>query len=130
MRSKLKKDVARFFDEFTEAFKSFDGSVIAERYFPSYIAMHADGKPECFTSTEEVAAYFQRYLDEYYSQGCRSCGYKALEVVPVGQGCALATVSWELYDAKGATLSEWRESYNLAYRDERLLVFASIDHAG
>lgn len=129
MEIDLLKDTAKFFGDFVEAFSTFDGAVIAERYFSSYIALHTDGNLECFNSSAEIAEYFQRYLDEYHRNGCRSCGYKEIETVPIGKSCVLATVTWELYSSTGAIISTWRESYNLSYAGERLMVFASIDHA-
>jgi hypothetical protein len=125
----LQVDTINFFDEFVTAFATFDGKVVAQRYFSNFIAVHTDGTLEHFKSVSEIAGYFQKYLDEYYASGCRTCTYKALECVPVGQACALATVTWELYNSAGDVVSSWRESYNLSYSESRLRVFASIDHA-
>jgi hypothetical protein len=130
MTSDPRTDVTQIFNSFVEAFSPFDGAVIAQRYFPTCIAVHADGALDSFTSSADVARYFQQFLDEYYADGCRSCGYHALEVVPVGEACVLATVTWELFDGSGSLVSTWRESYNLARAPSGLQVFASMDHAG
>ncbi|MDM0115100.1 hypothetical protein QTI66_23325 [Variovorax sp. J22R133] len=124
----MQDEAAAFFDAFVEAFRSFDGGVIAQRYLSPYSALHADGSIDCFASGADTARYFQRVVDGYHDQGCRSCRYRDLEVVPIGTQCALATVTWDLCRDDGSVLSTWRESYNLARVSRALRVFASIDH--
>jgi hypothetical protein len=68
-------------------------------------------------------------VDGYRVKGCRSCRYSELEVFPLGQECAVATVTWELLAEDGSVLEVWRESYNLCLVEGRFLVFASTDHA-
>lgn len=118
-----------FFDDFVEAFRSFDGQIIAQRYLSPYLAFHAPGACDVFMSAAETAAYFQRILDGYHAQGCRSCRYGDLVVVPLGRDSVLATVTWELLAADQSVVVAWRESYNLCRVDNRLMVFASTDHA-
>lgn len=119
-----------FFNDFVDAFRSFDGEVIAQRYLTPYLASHVGKPSDCFTTQSAIAEYFQGIVDEYHQKGCRSCRYEELEVVPLGEASVLATVSWELLHEDGRVLSRWRESYNLARDGEGLKVFCSIDHAG
>ena len=118
-----------FFDEFVAAFTSFDGALIAQRYRVPFMAMHADGRIDCLNSAAEIAQYLQGFLDHYQAAGACACGYQALEVVEVGAGCVLATLTWQLFDHQGALVSTWRESYNLSCADEDMHIFVSIDHA-
>jgi hypothetical protein len=118
----------KFFDEFVEAFRSFDGATIALRYLSPYLAFHTHGSAEVFLSSTDTAAYFQRIVDEYHAKGCRSCRYDALEVFPLGPDCAVATVTWELLAEDLSVLGAWRESYNLCLVEGRFLVFTSTDH--
>lgn len=126
--SELRKEAVTFFDEFVNAFHTFDGSEIARRYRAPYVALHADGSIDCFTTDEGIASYFQTIVDEYHRDGCRSCRYKDLDAVAVGAQCVLGTVTWELTGDNGDVLSAWRESYNLACSAEGLRIFASVDH--
>lgn len=121
---------ARFFDEFVDAFRTFDGNVVAQRYSSPYLAAHVDETLDCFTNHSEIARYFQGVLDDYHARGCRSCRYADLEVVPLGEAGVLGTVTWELLHEDGSVLSRWRESYNMARSGEGLKVFCSVDHAG
>ena len=129
MIGKADQKVIDFFDEFVGAFKSFDGSIVAQRYFQPFTAIHADETVQCMFTSSETASYFQGFLDDYYASGCRSCSYKDLEVVPIGATSVLATVTWELYDDDLRIVSSWRESYIIANLNKKLLVISSIDHA-
>jgi hypothetical protein len=130
MEDGVRTAVARFFDEFVDAFRTFDGEVIARRYLSPYLAAHVDGTFDCFTAQTGVARYFQKVVDAYHAQGCRSCRYSDLEVAPLGEACVLGTVTWELLHENGSILSRWRESYNLVRHGVELKVFCSVDHAG
>jgi hypothetical protein len=80
--AELEDRARHFFDEFVEAFASFSGARIAERYNAPYLAFHAHGRSEVFSSRQEIADYFQRVVDDYHAKGVRSCSFKNLEVVP------------------------------------------------
>lgn len=130
MDDSLRGAVARFFDEFVEAFATFDGDLIAQRYRSPYVALHVDGATDCFTSHADIGRYFQKVVNDYHAKGCHSCRYKDLEVVPLGKASALGTVTWELINEDGSLLSSWRESYTLYRVAESMKVVASVDHAG
>jgi hypothetical protein len=125
----LRDAATAFFDEFVEAFSTFDGNEIARRYLSPYSALHADGSIDCLTSHADIAKYFQRIVDSYYREECRSCRYKDLQVVSIGGRSALVTVAWELLRDDDSVLKGWRESYNLVRVGDELRVFASVDHA-
>ena len=118
-----------FFDTFVEAFASFDGAVVAERYLAPYMAFHAVDSVQVFLSTAEIAAYFQQVLDGYRAGGCRACRWTEMTVVPLGRACAVATVTWKLLAEDRREIGAWRESYNLCQVEGRFKVFASTDHA-
>lgn len=124
----LRSEAITFFDAFAAAFLSFKGSHIAERYVVPYLALQTDGSIQCFAEHADVGQYFQSVVDAYYAQGCRSCRYKDLEVLPLGNQCALGTVTWDLLREDGSVLTSWRESYNLLRAPDGLRIFASVDH--
>ena len=124
----LRSAMTAFFDAFVVAFRTFDGAEIARRYQAPYVALHDDGSIDSFATATEIAEYFQAVVDEYHGRGCRSCGWRDLEVVPVGRQSALATVTWDLLGDDGKVLASWRESYNLMDVDGVPRIFASVDH--
>lgn len=122
-------DAVAFFDEFVEAFSTFDGLVVAQRYHQPFIALHSDETAETMQNHSETAEYFQKYLDSYHADGCRSCGFEELEVIQINQSSILATVTWKLYDSKKALVTSWRESYTIAFINSKMQVLTSVDHA-
>lgn len=126
---RLETYAQKFFDEFVEAFCTFDGTAIGELYLVPYLAFHTHRSADVFLSSADTAAYFQCMVNGYRAKGCRSCRYYGLGVIPLGQECALATVSWELLAEDLSILVAWRESYNLCLVEDRFHVFASTDHS-
>lgn len=122
-------DIRHFFDAFVAAFAEFDGALVAQRYAVPCIAVDAQGVVRAFHTAQEVGGYFQAVLTAYHGQGCRSCRFSDLQVVPMGTLSALASVSWELLRADGSVASGWRESYHLLRTGQGWRVVASTDHA-
>ena len=128
LHEKYDYPVHAFFETFVEAFRSFNGNTIAERYLAPYLAFHTNESAQVFMSRAEIGSYFQSVVDEYYAKGCRSCRYKDLAILPLGKDCALGTVTWELLTEELSVVGAWRESYNLCLVEGRFMVFASTDH--
>lgn len=126
----LQTEVAAFFDAFVQAFRSFDGKKIAERYAAPYLALNAEGVLTLLPTQADIASYFQTVLDNYLAQGCRSCRYLELEVLALGSQSSIGTVTWEMLDHDGKVLSSWRESYNFMRTENGLRIFSSTDHVG
>jgi hypothetical protein len=126
----LKTEVAAFFDAFVQAFPSFDGKKIAERYAAPYLALNGEGVLTLLPTQADIASYFQTVLDNYAAQGCRSCRYLELEVLAVGSKSGIGTVTWEMLGKDGKVLSSWRESYNFMRTENGLRIFSSTDHVG
>lgn len=123
-----KAEVTTFFDEFVEAFSTFSGAKVAERYQVPFLAVDATGAATAFSTTAEVARYFQTLLDDYSKQGCRSCRYTNLEFGSLGSASGLLTATWELLRGDGSAVLSWRESYVVVRKGARLVVCASVDH--
>ena len=119
--------VRRFFDDFDEAFTTFDGHVIADRYATPYLSCRSDGSAESFADGEAIGRYFQGILDRHRRGGVRSCRHRDLDVGTLGLHL-LGTVTWELLDARRAAIVVWRESYVLIRRNDALAVRTSVDH--
>lgn len=120
---------AAFFDNFVEAFATFQGASVADLFSHPYMAVDQAGKATILDSPANTAPYFQKYLDEYKASGSQTCRYHDLEVVSIGASSALVTVTWSLHDEAGLALDSWRESYCVSSASGRMLAYASIDHA-
>jgi hypothetical protein len=106
-------EVRGFFEEYTKAFDSIDGSRIAALYHMPTVTMRGDASIHCLQSREELARFFQGVADTYYKDGYRAGSFKNLQVVPIGGRSALATLDWELRRGDGSVIREWRQSYNV-----------------
>ena len=126
----LQADMSRFFDDFVEAFGTFDGARIATRYFVPGIALRGDGSIQSLESRAEVEHFFQAAVDSYHRDGCRGIQWRDLDVVPMGDRSALATVTWDLLREDRTVLRHWRQSYNLARVGAGWQIFASTYHVG
>ena len=126
----LQADISRFFDDFVEAFRTFDGARIATRYFVPGIALRGDGSIQSLESRTEVERFFQAAVDSYHRDGCRGIQWRDLDVVPMGDRSVLATVTWDLLREDRTVLRHWRQSYNLARVDPGWQIFASTYHVG
>jgi hypothetical protein len=126
----LRTDLAAFFDTFAQAFRSFDGNTIAQRYAAPYLALDTGGALKLLQTPADIAGYFQDVLDNYFAQGCRSCRYIELEVFAVGSQSATGSVTWELLGQDGKVITHWRESYNFMRTEHGWRIFSSTDHAG
>ncbi|MEH6565281.1 MAG: hypothetical protein V7756_08170 [Halopseudomonas sp.] len=122
--------VEAYFDDFVAAFASFDGERVAAKFSLPFMAKGPGEACRVFDSRAQVAAYFQSYLDGYRSQGCRTCRYSKLTIHQVGSECLLASVTWDLLDGAGASVSSWSESYMLGSASGEVLAFATVDHVG
>lgn len=128
--SDLGQAMARFFDEFVDAFRHFDGPLIAQRYLAPYSALHAGGAIDLLTTPADIGDYFERIVAGYHAEGCRACRYSDLAFVAVGSQSAFATVTWTLLRDDGQPVSDWRESYNLTRTAAGWRIVASMDHVG
>jgi hypothetical protein len=86
----LKREAAAFFDDFVEAFRSFDGAEIARRYATHYLARHDDGSTDCFGPR---LTWFRTF-----NESCRPT--TPTDAVPAG------TATWRSRRLVGNALSE------------------------
>jgi Pyridoxamine 5'-phosphate oxidase len=125
----LVHEASTYFDHFVEAFATFEGANVARLFTFPYFSVDSNGSRRVFSGFEETAHYFQEHLNNYSSSGSKSCRYNSLEVIPIGEDGALATVTWSLMDAAGNAINVWRESYCVLRNKGKMLAYASIDHA-
>ncbi len=123
------QDLHQFFQAFCQDFASFNGKKIAERYATPYISLNADGVLKLLASVDDIANYFQNYLNQYREQGCSDCRYYDLSFVLLGAHRVVVSVTWQLYNPQQQLVSTWRESYNLLKNSQGLFIYASTDHA-
>ncbi|GAA3965275.1 hypothetical protein [Allohahella marinimesophila] len=120
--------VLAYFDDFVEAFATFDGVRVAAKFGLPFMAKGQADSCALFKSYEALRAHFQVFLDDYKSKGCRECRYSDLDLRWLGADSVLATVNWSLLGGSEAPILGWTESYLLSFIESRPLAFATIDH--
>lgn len=128
MDEKREAAIRDFFEDFVAAFSSFDGDRVASKFSLPYLAKGPGDARSVFDSRSRLAEYFQSYLDDYHSQGCRECRYSNLAVNWLGSECAVASATWDLVNTSGASVTSWSESYMLSFAGGKALAFATVDH--
>lgn len=125
----MEGEIAAFFDDFNEAFATFDGHRVATKFSLPFLARSSDGSSKVFSHQEELTSYFHQFLDDYRARGCVSCRYQELQVTALGEAVALASVRWLLFNSAMTEVMGWRESYLLSIGSGAATAFATIDHA-
>ena len=112
MTKALEAELSAFLNQYNEAFAT-DGDQIAALYCIPTISMRVDGSIHGFQSRDEVARFFQGVIDTYRGEGAIGGSPHDLEVIPIGERSALATVTWKNLRADGSVARQWRQSYNV-----------------
>jgi len=120
--------ITEFFDDFVEAYRTFKGERVASKFCVPLLSVSEGKRSRAFTSQEEVAEYFQSFLDQYKANGYINCTYSDLRTESLGRESMIATVSWFLSDDQQKTTLSWRESYLLRMGGSRVVAYATIDH--
>lgn len=124
----MKENLIQFFDRFAQDFKSFDGEVIANRYFVPYTSISSDKSVSLYKELKDIELYFSAILADYKKQDVAYCTYNNFEFSAIGQKSALATMDWNMMQADGTLVTSWRESYVLILNNEKWEIVTSIDH--
>jgi hypothetical protein len=127
MPKALEGEISDFLNQYNEAWK-FDGDQIAKLYCVPTVTVRGDGSIHSFQSREEIARFFQGVLDTYRGEGAIGGTMQDLEVVPLGERSALATVTWQNLRADGSVAKQWRQSYNLLRFAEGWRILATTFH--
>jgi hypothetical protein len=121
-------EIRGFFEKYTKAFETFDGNRIAALYHIPAVTMRGDASIHCLQSREEVARFFQGVADTYFKEGAHSGPFTNLQVVPIGERSALATMDWEMRRGDGSLIRQWRQSYNVVRVGDKWQILVSTFH--
>ncbi|MFE8073475.1 hypothetical protein QQM79_20655 [Marinobacteraceae bacterium S3BR75-40.1] len=124
------KKIKEYFDDFVDAFATYDGDRVAGKFTVPYMVKGELGESKIFHSLPEVSQHFQKYLDEYKAKGCRKCQYSNLDVKWLGSESAIASVDWSLLDQADNPVISWSESYLLSVLGDKAQAYATVDHVG
>lgn len=124
----MKEELIRFFDKFAQDFGSFDGSIIANRYFAPYTAISAEKAVSFYKESKDIEQYFAALLTDYQHQNVEYCTYSDFEFSTIGKKAALATMDWNMMKKDGTVVTSWRESYVLILDNSKWKIVCAVDH--
>jgi ketosteroid isomerase-like protein len=123
----LASDLQAFFRQYAELFMAGDADAVAALYTAPAVAVRA-GKPVPLATRAAVAKHLAGLIDGMRNGGAASAGIRGIEAMSQGDGALLATVHWELRDAGGSALRDFRTSYQLATaNDWRIISYVNHD---
>jgi len=128
MAEALEVEISAFLNQYNETFATYDGDQIAALYCIPAVTMRGDGSIHGFQSRTEIAQFFQGVVDTYRGEGGIGGTMHDLEVVPIGERSALATVTWKNLQAGGSVARQWRQSYNVVRFAEGWRILAATFH--
>ena len=117
MDAATSNQIVRYFDDFVEAFATFDGKKVGRLFAAPAVALKRDGALQGFATLHEIEAYYQAALDRYRASDCRECRYSNLETQFLNHTSAIATASWDLLREDGSVVAHWRQTYFLSRSD-------------
>jgi ketosteroid isomerase-like protein len=124
----LEVEISALLSQYLETSETFDGDQVAELYCVPAIIVRGDGSIHCFQSREEIARFFQGVADTYQGEGATSGTMHDLEVVPIGERSALATVTWKNRRPDRSVARQFRNSYNVVRFAEGWRILAATAH--
>ncbi len=118
-------ELENFFNQFCEAFATFDGELVAEHFIAPGIALKYDGSLEGFTVQKDIVSYYQSALDYYKEAGCSVCKWSELDIHRLNDTSLTATASWDLLHKDGHVIRHWRQAYFISQFDGKIRIYGS-----
>jgi uncharacterized protein (TIGR02246 family) len=120
--------IRELFDRYSAAFQQVDVDAIPDFYTVPSVTVRGDGSLHAFDSRESVRLFFDGVARGYYDEGMRHANYEILEVRGLGAEAWLVTLRWFMYEASGAEIRNWTQSYNVARQGGQWKIYASTMH--
>ena len=120
--------VISLLEKYRLAFDAADAEAIADCYFEPCVTIRGDGSFHLLRNREEIVELFGAVAKQYHDEGMHHGVYSDLEIQMIGTKCALATMEWKIIGSDGATIRNWRNSYNVMEQDGTCVFYVSTFH--
>jgi len=120
-------DLADFFARYAERYMASDVDAISAVYEAPLLAVregHAIHLPNRTAVREHLAELMQAYA----AAGAARADVAELEVLPLGTSSAIVMVRWEVRDATGTLLRDFRSTYQLLRVDGAWRILSYTNH--
>jgi len=120
-------DLAPFFARYAERYMASDVDAVSAMYEAPLLALR-EGRAIHLADRTAVRAHLADVMAGYARSGAARADIAALDVVPLGKSSVFATVRWQVHDAKGGLLKDFRTTYHLLQANERWRILSYTNH--
>jgi ketosteroid isomerase-like protein len=101
-----------FFETYAERYMASDADAITAMYEAPFLAVR-EGRAIHLVDRDAVREHLAGLTAAYRNAGATRAAIAALDVTPLGNPCALATVRWNAGDDDGALVRDFATSYRM-----------------
>jgi hypothetical protein len=120
-------DLSPFFARYAERYMASDVDAISAMYEAPLLALR-EGRVIHLADRTAVRAHLADVMAGYARSGAARADIAALDVVPLGKSSLVATVRWQVRDAKGALIKDFRTTYQLVRAPEHWRILSYTNH--
>jgi hypothetical protein len=118
-----------FFARYSERYMASDVDAISQLYEAPLLAVR-DGNSIYLADRAAVDQHLTELMAAYAASGATQADIARLDVTDLGRSSALATVNWQVRDAGGAVLRDFRTTYQLLAVDGNWRILSYTNHDG
>lgn len=118
-----------FFAAYAERYMAADVDAISAVYEAPLLAVR-EGRAIHLPDRAAVREHLAELMAAYAAAGAARADIAKLDVQHLGASSAIATVRWEVRDAAGALLRDFRSSYQLLSTEDGWRILSYTNHHG
>jgi uncharacterized NTF2-like protein DUF6841 len=120
-------ELAEFFAEYAARYMASDVDAISAVYEAPLLAVR-EGRAIHLPDRTAVREHLAELMNAYAAAGAARADVAELDVLPLGTSSAIATVRWEVLDAAGTLLRDFRSTYQLLHTDGGWRILSYTNH--
>jgi len=120
-------DLELFFARYAERYMAADVDAVSAMYEAPLLALR-EGRAIHLADRTAVRAHLADVMAGYRRSGAARADIAALDVVPLGTSSVYATVRWQVRDASGGLLKDFRTTYHLIRVAEHWRILSYTNH--
>jgi len=116
-----------FFAEYAERYMASDVDAVSAVYEAPLLALR-EGRAIHLSDQTAVREHLRDVMTAYSQSGAARADIAALDAVDAGKSSAFATVQWQVRDAVGGLLKDFRTTYHLLRTDGGWRILSYTNH--
>lgn len=120
-------DIDAFFSYYAERYMASDVDAVSVMYEAPMLAVR-EGRAIHLADRTALHEHLTEVMAAYARSGAARAAIAALDVVPLGESSAFATVQWHVLDADDALLKDFKTTYHLLRTDGAWRIVSYTNH--